>query len=332
MFDKHHLRLIGLAFLVLAVVEIGATYLVYARDIRALRARLSESEIVKTRQGEVEFARWGEGPTVLALHGAGGGYDQGALLANALGGEGFHWLAASRFGYLRSSLPRDSSTPAQADALAELLDAVGAPRIAILAMSGGVPPSLQFALRYPERVSALVLLSSAPFTPFTAEEQDLPVPIWLYQALFSTDFPYWLLEKIARPNLEPIFDVRPELRSGLSAEEETFVAEMIAGFLPVTARIAGVGNEGAAIDPAVDYPIERIGVPTLVIHARDDGINPYAIGESIARRIPGAEMADLPDGGHLLLAHHAAVRARVNAFLREHATSGNEERPVNPLR
>ena len=321
--DRTGGRRIVLAALALAV---GATFFAYARDMRDLRARLAAgSEIIETRRGAVEVARTGDGPAMLALHGAGGGYDQGLLLAGALGGDGFSRIAPSRFGYLRSTLPQDPSTEAQADALAEMLSALGVERVSILAMSGGVPPALQFALRHPDRVSALVLLSAAPFTPFTAQEQDLPVPIWLYQALFSSDFPYWLLARSARPVLQSVFDAKPDIRADMPPDEAAFVAAMIDGFLPVTARIAGVGNEGAAIDPAARYEIERIGAPTLVIHARDDGINPFAIGEAIAGRIPDAELMALPAGGHLLLGHHAAVRARVTAFLRDHATSGKED-------
>ncbi len=100
-------------------------------------------------------------------------------MARALGGGGKGWIAVSRFGYLRSDLPADASTAAQADALAGLLDALGIDRVAILAMSGGVPPALQFAARHPDRTRALVLLSSAPFTPLPTQEQDLPVPIWV---------------------------------------------------------------------------------------------------------------------------------------------------------
>ncbi len=320
--QRRHWRWIAVGAVLFAI---GGVFLAYARDMAALRARLAAgSEIIETRHGAVEFARTGGGPAMLALHGAGGGYDQGLLLASALGGDGFSRIAPSRFGYLRSTLPQDPSTEAQADALAEMLGALGVERVSILAMSGGVPPALQFALRHPDRVSALVLLSSAPFTPFTAKEQDLPVPIWLYQALFSSDFPYWLLARSARPVLQSVFDVTPDMRADMPPDEEAFVAAMIDGFLPVTARIAGVGNEGAAIDPATRYEIERIGAPTLVIHARDDGINPFAIGAAVAGRIPDAELVALPAGGHLLLGHHAAVRAKVTAFLREHATSGME--------
>jgi pimeloyl-ACP methyl ester carboxylesterase len=309
-------------FFLFLLLTTGAVYLGYSQDRQTTLERLSNgSQLTPTRHGPVEFASWGIGPTVLVLHGAGGGYDQGILIAKAFGGEGFRWIAPSRFGYLRSPLPADASTAAQADAISDLLDALGVDRIGILAISGGVPPALQLALRQPRRTSALVLLSSAPYTPLIAAEQGLPIPVWLYQALFRSDFPYWAMTRVARLSLEAIFDVKEDLRPTLTPTEQTFVADMIDAFSPVTRRLDGLRNEGAAIDPRSHFLLGEIATPTLVIHARDDGINPFAFGEYTARRIPGAQFMPLPTGGHLLLGHHAEVQVRINAFLRESALS-----------
>jgi pimeloyl-ACP methyl ester carboxylesterase len=306
-------------------VGAGATYLAYSRDMRATRDRLAaESQIVATRHGPIEYTAWGEGPAVLVVHGAGGGYDQGISIARAFGGEGLRWISPSRFGYLRTPLPADASTAAQADAFADLLDALRIERVAILALSGGVPPSLQFAQRYPERTSALVLLSSAPYTPLTAGEQKLPVPIWVYQALFSSDFPYWLLQKVVRPSLEPMFDITPALRAEVMTEEQPFIDSMVDAFQPVTARIDGVRNEGAAIDPGARYRVEEITTPALVIHSRDDHLNPFSFGEYTAQHIRGAQFLPLATGGHLLLGHHAEVRAKANAFLQQYAAGAEQ--------
>jgi pimeloyl-ACP methyl ester carboxylesterase len=321
----HVWRWVGLGVVGALAVGAGATYLAYARDMQATRDHLvAGSQIVETRHGPIEYTTWGEGPPVLVVHGAGGGYDQGISIARAYGGEGFRWISLSRFGYLRTPLPADASTAAQADAFADLLDALRIERVAILAMSGGVPPSLQFAQRYPERTSALVLLSSAPYTPLTAGEQKLPVPIWIYQALFSSDFPYWLLQKVARPSLEPMFDITPALRAESPPEEQAFIAGQVEAFQPVTGRIEGVRNEGAAIDPGARYLVEEITTPTLVIHARDDHINPFSFGEYTAQHIPGAQFLPLETGGHLLLGHHAEVRARANAFLQQYASGAKQ--------
>jgi pimeloyl-ACP methyl ester carboxylesterase len=306
--------------LLAAVALFGGSWAAYWHDLRQVEQRLArDSQVTATSLGQVEFTTWGAGPAVLVVHGAGGGFDQGRLVAQAFGGDGLRWIAPSRFGYLRSSLPADASTAAQADAFAELLDTLKIQRVAILAISGGVPPSLQFARRHPARTAALVLLSSAPYTPLKAEAQQLPVPAWVYALLFSTDLPYWVLQKLAPARLETLFDVTPAARSRLSAEDRAWVAQMVDAFQPVSRRLAGVRNEGAAIDPAARYALDQITAPTLVIHARDDGINPFAFGEFTARHLPGAEFMPLDNGGHLLLGHQADVRARVNAFLRRHA-------------
>ena len=315
-------RYIAVALLVGVIIVSGGTYLTYSRDMQTIRDRLySGSQVIQTQHGSIEYTEWGDGPAVLVVHGAGGGYDQGNLIARAFGGEGFRWIVPSRFGYLRSPMPADVSTAAQADAFAELLDTLGIDRVAVIGFSGGVPPSLQFAQLYPERTSALVLLSSAPYTPLTADEQKLPVPIWIYQALFSSDFPYWLLKQVSSASLEPIFDVTPELRANLTPEEQVFVADMIEAFQPVTERINGVRNEGAAIDPHARYLMDEITTPALVIHSRDDHINPFAFGEYTAQHLRNVQFMPLTTGGHLLLGHRAEVRARVNAFLKQYVTA-----------
>lgn len=301
----------------LVAVAALATGLVYSRDLARLRARLAAgSTLIDTRHGPVEVAVWGEGPVVLVLHGAGGGYDQGRLLARMFGGQGFRFIAVSRFGYLRSALPADPSARAQAEALADVLDALEVDRAALLAMSGGVPPALQFAALYPRRTAALALLSSAPFTPLTTAAQDLPMPAWAYQMLFATDLPVWAVTRLAPTMLDKLFDVTPTLRARLTPHEAADVQALITGFLPVTDRLPGLANEGAAIDPAAVYDLARITAPVLIVHARDDGINPFPIAEFLATQLPGTRFLILPDGGHLLLGHRDEVRAAVAATLR----------------
>nr|WP_245243322.1 alpha/beta hydrolase [Pararhodobacter sp. SW119] len=284
--------------------------------MRAIHARLAaEARVVETGFGPVAFAEGGTGAPVLAIHGAGGGYDQGPLLARAFLPEGYRWIAPSRFGYPGSSLPADHSTAAQADAFAEMLDSIGIERVTLLAMSGGVPPALQFALRHPDRTQALILLSLAPYAPLTAEEQELPVPLWLYETLFATDLPLWMVLRLSPRALAPMFDARPELTAQMTAREATFLDAMIAAFLPVTVRRGGLANEGAAIDPAHPIDPAAITAPVLILHTRDDRITPFSTAAFTAEHIPGTEFLGFETGGHLLLGHHAEVRQRIADFL-----------------
>lgn len=314
-------------WLVLMAVILGGGALgwVWARDMRAIEARLADgTRVIQTRFGPVAYAEGGQGAPVLAIHGAGGGHDQGALMARAFLPQGYRWIAPSRFGYPGSSLPADPSTVTQADALAALLDGLGIDRVTVLAMSGGVPPALQFALRHPGRTQALILLSLAPYAPLTAEEQALPIPIWLYDALFATDLPLWAVVSLSPRALAPIFDARSELTARMTAAEGAFLDAMIAAFLPVTQRRAGLANEGAAIDPAHPIHPSAIRAPALVVHASDDRLTPVATARFTAEGIVGAETLIFDTGGHLLLGHHAEVQQRIAEFLASHVPAAAE--------
>lgn len=299
---------------------IGANiYAVYRIDIGRINADLgAASRVVQTRYGPIEYTVWGAGPPILVIHGAGGGYDQGRLIPDHFARDGYRWISVSRFGYLRSARPTDPSTAAQAEAFADLLDALGIDRVGLVAMSGGVPPSLQFARRYPDRTAALVLLSSAPYTPMTVAAQDLPMPAWMYQQLFRYDFPFWVILKVAPASLDPIFDISSEQRAAMLPADLSFVESLKRTFLPVTRRVDGLLNEGAALDPAANYDLGAITAPALVVHARDDHINPFPIGEYTATHLAGAEFMPVDDGGHLLLGHQDAIRDTIMTFLAGH--------------
>lgn len=308
------LVLIACAVLVLAAFVVTALALTETRlRISALEA---ERSLAETRHGPIEYISWGDGPTVLVVHGAGGGFDQGRVLARAIGGDGFRWIAVSRFGYLGSAMPEAPSTEAQAEAFADLLTDLGVERVNILAMSGGVPPSLKFAEMFPERVDRMMLLSSAPITPSSPVVEDRPIPTWMYSALLGNDVLYWTLTKVARGPLAEVFDGRADLRVGLSNNEELFVEDLIDAFLPASRRVNGVNNEGAAVDPAASYDLESISAEVLVAHARDDRLNPFEVAETLAARIPSSRFLAFDRGGHLLLGHHAELRRE---FRRPHA-------------
>lgn len=311
-------RLRNAAVAIIGGLALGAA-IAMASGNRAAEKRASElaaeRSLAQTRHGRIEYISWGDGPPVLVIHGAGGGFDQGRLLADAVGGAGFRFVAVSRFGYLGSNLPAAPSPAAQAEAFADLLDHLGISKVSILAMSGGVPPALKFAEIYPGRADRMVLLSSAPFTPFNPDIADRPLPTSAYAALLGNDAVYWALTKVARGPLRSAFDARPELMDEASPQERLFVAHLIDGFLPASARLAGVGNEGAAVDPRATYRLESILAPTLIVHTEDDRLNPVAIANALGNRIPAARTIIFERGGHLLLGHHAELRAQVVHFL-----------------
>ena len=65
------------------------------------------------------------------------------------------------------------------------------------------------------------------------------------------------------------------------------------------------------------FPFEQIGVPTLVISARDDTLAPYRFTANAVARIPGAKLVSIEGGGHWFMGHDAEVREAIGAFVRE---------------
>ncbi len=80
------------------------SYFQFRQDLQIADQRVKEhGRIIETRYGRIVYGTHGEGPPVLVIHGAGGGFDQ-ALHTAKMFGQGFQWIAPSRFGYLGTSL------------------------------------------------------------------------------------------------------------------------------------------------------------------------------------------------------------------------------------
>ena len=164
-------------------------YVRFRRDVNASRDRLRDAScLIETAAGAIEYAEAGMGSPVLFVHGAGGGFDQGLDMAGPIAAAGFRVIAMSRFGYLRTLLPADPSPQAQADAHAHLMDALDIPRAAIIAVSAGAPSAMQFAIRHPERCTALVLLVPIAYRPNHAPAAVPKLSAWAEKlALTSSD-------------------------------------------------------------------------------------------------------------------------------------------------
>ncbi|HEU4384483.1 MAG TPA: alpha/beta hydrolase [Anaeromyxobacteraceae bacterium] len=319
MIARRWLKRIGAGLLAITVLGAGLAYRAYRSDMTAIRARLEAgSQVAATRCGPVEYAIRGEGPPVVVVHATGGSYDQGLLIGRVFVGDGYRVIAPSRFGHLRTPQAADATAEGQADMLACLMDALRVERAPVLGMSAGGPVALQLALRHAERVTAMVLLSTAAYIPpSSGVVRRLPAPDIVYRTLFSSDFLFWGVVRVAGPALAASFGATPELQARIPPEEKAFLAAMIEGMLPIRMHTAGLANDAALADRSfvTPYPTERIGAPVLVVQAQDDTAAVPAGGVYLAEHIPGAKLVLYPDGGHALLGHHAEIKAEVRAFL-----------------
>jgi 2-hydroxy-6-oxonona-2,4-dienedioate hydrolase len=309
-----------IVLLVLAGVA-AVTHSTYRDDIEAARERVeSGSWLVETPCGPIEYAVAGDGPAVLAVHGAGGGYDQGMDFGGPLAQRGFRVIAMSRFGYLRTPLPSDASAAAQADAHACLLDALEIPRAAVLGGSAGSPSSVQFALRHPARVSALVLVVPALYVPRGAGAPSLHTPAatrWLFDTALRSDFVFWAALRVARPAMiRGLLATPPEALVTASPDEQARVETLLAHILPVSPRRLGLLNDAAITSNLERYELERVAAPAMIASVEDDLFGTFDAARYTAEHIPGARLVGYASGGHVWVGHHQELMAEIESFLR----------------
>jgi pimeloyl-ACP methyl ester carboxylesterase len=274
--------------------------------------------VVATARGAVEYAEFGSGPAVLCLHGAMGGYDQSLLLARTIGGPGYRYIGLSRPGYLGTPISSGRSPEAQADLFACLLDVLRLDRCAVMAVSGGGPSAIHFALRHADRCRGLVLVStcadrleSGPPLSFTFRKLLMRLPG---------------MEAAARKRLQqdPESAARrsvtnPALFDRLRHDEEAWslLCELQTSTTHRMARrLRGTDND-IHVSLTCSYPLEEVSVPTLVVHGSADPLVPFERNAlAFAKRIPGAQLLALDGGEHAaIFTHRHEAQPAVSAFL-----------------
>lgn len=293
----------------------------YGEEIGAARERVAGgSRLLQTPCGPIEYALIGDGPPLLVVHGAGGGYDQGLELGRSLAERGFQVVAMSRFGYLRTPLPEDGSAVAQADAHACLLDALGIDRAAIIGVSAGAPSTMQFALRHPRRCAAMVLLVPAAYVPRPGGAPPLKAPAatqFLFDTALRSDFLFWSIIRFARPvAIRAILATPVEVVERASPGEQARVDSVLRKILPVNPRRLGLLNDAAIASSLPRYDLERIETPSLVISVADDLFGTFDAARYTAAHLPEARFVGYPTGGHLWVGHHEEVVDEMANFLR----------------
>jgi 2-hydroxy-6-oxonona-2,4-dienedioate hydrolase len=281
-------------------------------DMKAAHLRISVgSKVVSTPCGPIEYQEAGSGVPLLAVHGSGGGFDQGMAFAAPLAKRGIRVIAMSRFGYLRTPMPLDASARAQADAHVCLLDALGIKAAAIMGGSAGAPSALQMAIYHPDRVSALILLAPLAYKPPTQAISAKPMAPWvesIMMKVIASDFVFWAATHIARDALmNTVLATPAELLKTASAPEKARINAMMNNILPVSARAAGLRSDSAVGKALGPSPLEQVRAPTLIIAARDDGYGTFASAQYTADGIAGAKFLGFETGGHTWVGHNDEV-------------------------
>ncbi|HUL63538.1 MAG TPA: alpha/beta fold hydrolase [Burkholderiaceae bacterium] len=317
------MRIVTHAFLIavgLGVLLLAPVYIAFQRDLAGHYERITHgSRVIETRCGAVELAEAGEGPPLLLVHGSGGGFDQGMLAGADFAQRGWHVIAPSRFGYLRTPFPADASAEAQADQFACLLDSLGVARASIMGVSAGANSALQFAIRHPERTNALVLLVPAAYKPTDAAQPPTSSALRerVLMAIVGSDFMFWAVTRVAHDTIvRTVLATPPEVLQRASQEEKERAERVLETILPISARARGLLNDSQIAGHPIRYALEDIHAPTLVISLRDDLYDTYASARYTAQHVRGARFIGFEQGGHIWIGHHAQIVDETSAFLR----------------
>ena len=184
----------------------------------------------------------------------------------------------------------DLSFDARVSDLETVVDALGLERFALLGISQGGAAAAEYAVRHPERVTHLIIYGGFAIggklrdqTPEQAEEREALITLmrvgWgretpAYRQVFATNF----MPDATAEDMDSFNELQRASASPENAVRTT--------------------RETAQIDLRNRMP--QVTVPTLVLHAREDGQVPFELGRQVAALIPGARFVPLASKNHIL--------------------------------
>lgn len=185
---------------------------------------------------------------------------------------------------------KDLSFEALLRDLESVVEAAGLGRFALFGMSQGCAISIAYAVRRPERVSHLVLYGG---------------------------FARGRRKRGSRPDVEGANAITTLIRQGWGQENPAFRQFFTSLFMPGATpeqmqsfndmqRITTSPDNAARLRHVVDGIdvtglLARVAVPTLVLHCRNDAMQPFDEGRRIAAGIPGARFVALEGCNHMIL-------------------------------
>lgn len=191
--------------------------------------------------------------------------------------------------------------------LETVVDASGLDRFALLGISQGCAVSIAYAVRHPERVTRLVLYGGYARG---RRKRGLPAEAELADAILTLMRQGWGQEN---PAYRQIFTSR--FIPDATAEQAHWFNEL--------QRITTTPENAVRIRRALDEidvsgALPHVRVPTLVLHCRNDAVQPFEEGRRMAAGIAGSRFVALEGRNHLILEHEPAwgrFREEVARFL-----------------
>jgi proline iminopeptidase len=272
----------------------------------------------------------GQGTAVIVLHG-GPDFDHSYLVPDLDRlSDSFHLIYYDQRGRGRSAAgvrPEDVTFASDIADLEKVRQHFHLDSVVLLGHSWGTVLALEYALRYPQRVSRMILMNPAPAS--TADYKQLRKE-WLEKRADDMQRRKTVSDTVAYKEADPdavTAYYRIHFKPALARPEdyERLMARMQANFIQQ-------GKEGIIKARAVESrlmndtwsspeydllpKLKSLKIPTLVIYGDHEFI-PAATAEHITQAIPNARMVTLKDCGHFsYLECPVAVREQIDAFFR----------------
>jgi proline iminopeptidase len=284
---------LGAAALALAACIKPPSYQAQAGDDQPQPARSVEPQQLPLADTELFYQIVGQGLPCVVLHG-GLGLDHTYFRPwlDPLG-DRLQLIYLDQRGNGRSGRPALATiTLAQlAQDVDDLRAALGIEKIALLGHSFGGFVALEYALRYPTRVSHLLLLNTAPAFDYSAEIQA---------AIARRNPPAAVLAAVAAPLPPTDTEFAGLWRTRLPLYFHQYDAQLAEGAFAATIYNTAVAARSQELLAAYNVAdrLAAIQASTLALTGDDDFICPPSQAHRLQAGIPTSELAILADCGH----------------------------------
>lgn len=245
---------------------------------------------------QVSYRSAGSGPLLVLLHGIAGTSATWEEVIPLLC-ERHTVLAPDLLGHGESGKPEgDYSLGAYANAIRDLLEALGRERATIVGHSLGGGVAMQLAYQFPERCERLILVSSGglgrevhPLLRAAALPGAEVVLPWLCVA--GRQSLGRIVHALGGLGLRASADLEETWRSFVSLAEP----EARRAFLHTVRGIIDLGGQRVS---ASDRLYLAAGLPTLIVWGEQDPLIPVRHARQAHQRIPGSRLEIFPGAGH----------------------------------
>lgn len=190
------------------------------------------------------------------------------------------------------------------------------PPFALIGMSQAAATCIAYVTRHPERVSHLILYGGYARGVW---RRGTPEAEREYRAIIDVVRVGWAKDN---PAFREVFTSR--FLPGATGEQLQWFNELARRTVSPS-MAARILEARASVD--VTALLGEVRTPTLVLHARQDEVVPFAEGQLLAARIPNAEFVELDSRNHVLIEQEPAWQRFCDAVLeftgRGNAKSGD---------